>query len=205
MARVKLIDIDNDGNVIISEECRKMEPFSTMLTPAYNKDKGDAAGKARKRVLKEFKYIYFMFDWSSSHEGMDVDERHEQSLLSAGLPLNYKFSDEMYHAIEKFKKLRYSRPVKQLLTARQSIDRIRKFLNNVDPSETIEYVDNNGETKIKPKYDTKEALEIAKMVKDHIKDLPDLIKKMNDLEAQVMKDESEETTARGEHSIGRLG
>jgi hypothetical protein len=205
MARIKLLEVNKEGEVVISDECRLIEPFSTMLTLAYNRQKGDTQGRDRVRATKEFKYIYFMFDWASSHEGMDVDERHEESLKSAGLPKNYKFSDEMTAACLKFKKLRHSRPVRQLVTARQSLDRIRKFLDTVDPNEQVEYTDTNGNTETKPRYDTKEALDIAKMVQDHVKNLPDMIKKMNDLEAQVMKDESEETTARGEHALGRLG
>lgn len=205
MARIKLLELNSEGNITPTEEAQMMEPFASMLSLNYNKQPGDTQGRERKRAKNEFRYIYFMYDWNTPLENLEPDERHIEALLSAGLPKNYKFSDELTEACRKFKKLRYSRPVKQLLTARQSLDRIRKFLDTVDPNEQVEYTDNNGDVKSKPKYDTREALDISKMIQDHVKNLPDLIKKMNDLEAQVMKDESEETTARGEHSIGRLG
>jgi hypothetical protein len=203
---MKLLEINSEGELVISDECRAIEPFASMFNLTYNKQKGDSDGRLRKRALQELKYVYFMYDWGSSHQTLDEASRHQEALASAGLPGNYKFSDELKQACEKFKKLRYTRPVRQLITARQSMDRVRNFLDNVDPGETIETVHpETGEVNHHPRYDTKEALDIAKMIQDHVKSLPDLIKKMNDLEAQVMKEESEQTTSRGEHEIGRLG
>jgi hypothetical protein len=185
---MKLFQIDN-FEPVPTDEFFMIEEFKELYTVKYNQTEDDKSGKLRKRGLAEARYIYFLCDHRSEFAKYSADERHQESLDSAGLPPDYKISAKLEAAIAKYTKLLDSRNLRLLRGANAAVDKLANYLNDVDFTKA----DANG----KPLYDPKDLI-------SNISNLGKVIEGLEKLEEQVLKEEGSESTTRGSAEKGRL-
>ncbi len=76
--------------------------------------------KEKKRVFREFTYIYLALDWKSPYNQYAEQERHQESLNDASLT-EEEFNDPIFReACRKYKKLQESNTSYQLLQAAEN-------------------------------------------------------------------------------------
>lgn len=185
---MKLFQIEN-FEPVPTDEFFMIEEFKELYTVKYNMGEDDKTGKLRRRGSCEARYIYFMYDHRSEFAKYSADERHQESLESAGLPLDYKISVKLQAAIDKYVKMLDSRNLRLLRGANAAVDKLSDYLNKVD----FTAVDSNG----KPTYDPKDLI-------SNIGNLGKVIEGLDKLEEQVLKEEGSESTTRGSAEKGRL-
>jgi len=177
---------------IPTEECQACAPFQELLTLNYNKAPGDVDGRKRIRGNKELRYIYFSCDYRSEFANFSDKERRKFALKAAGLPQDYKLSTELESACVFYMSINSSRSIQVLESARKAVDEIRHYFNSVD----ITVLDTDSPDEKDRKF------VLAGKLMDNLGKLPTVLKKLEELEEKVKKDESSEVTIRGDAQGG---
>lgn len=165
----------NNYNIEPTQEAFLIKPIRDL----YNADKS----KTKEKFMQQMSIMYFLADPRSSYTYItDEDERLKEILIQEGLPADFKIDKKLEEAIEIYKK--HITTTSQLLLedTRFAIDKLRKFLREVDLSAQ----DDKG----KPLY-------TVNSITQAIKQIPQLAKDIAEAERVVAKEIEEQGRARG--------
>ena len=171
----------------ISDAALLIEEFKVLHSLNYNKQPGDTQGRERKRAIQEARYLFHFCDYRSEYSEYKDEEKHEEALRAAGLPEDYKISEELQACMDVMFKTQDTRMLRTLRTAENTLDKVREYYDSVDFSE----VDKNGALIHKPKD-----------IMASISDLGNVNKKLADLTKRVKQELKETETLRGDHEGG---
>lgn len=161
----------------------KVEPEALLLKPfkkIWNRDRS----KDKNRAMQELGFIYFVCDPRSDYQYLvDLDTRMESVKQGEGLPNDWTPDPTVKEAMEFYSSFK---PTSALLLedTRVAVDKLREHLKNMDFNE----VDDKG----KPKY-------TLNTITSTIKQIPELIKGLDEAEKAVTSDIREMSKARGNH------
>lgn len=161
----------------------KVEPEALLLKPfkkIWNRDRS----KDKNRAMQELGFIYFVCDPRSDYQYLvDLDTRMESVKQGEGLPNDWTPDQVVKEAMEFYSSFK---PTSALLLedTRVAVDKLREHLKNMDFNE----VDDKG----KPKY-------TLNTITSTIKQIPELIKGLDEAEKAVTSDIREMSKARGNH------
>lgn len=171
---MKLLNLEN-YQIKVADEALLVKPIRDL----FNADKS----KTKDKFYTECSIIFFMADPRSSYGYIvDNDERFEAVKTQEGLPKNYKITPELQAAIDIYKKLTTTISSQLLEDTYVAIDKLRKFLRNIDLYAT----DDKG----KPLY-------TISSITSAIKAIPQLTKDIQEAEKQVNSDVLEVGRKRG--------
>ena len=158
----------------ISEEAFVLKPFKEL----WNRDKT----KNKDKALQELAYIYFMCDPRSDYQYI-VDEEDRSKAIKEGEGIEPKWKPDN-KVIEAMKFYKQFKPVSALLLedTRVAVDKLRQLLRNIDLTE----VDDKG----KPIY-------TLNTVTATIKQIPSLVKDLDEAEKAIAKEIMESDKVRG--------
>lgn len=161
----------------------KVAPEALLLKPfkkIWNRDRS----KDKNRAMQELGFIYFVCDPRSDYQYLvDLDTRMESVKQGEGLPNDWTPDQTVKEAMEFYSSFK---PTSALLLedTRVAVDKLREHLKNMDFNE----VDDKG----KPKY-------TLNTITSTIKQIPELIKGLDEAEKAVTSDIREMSKARGNH------
>ena len=158
----------------ISEEAFVLKPFKEI----WNRDKS----KNKDKALQELAYVYFMCDPRSDYQYIvDEDDRAKAIKEGEGIDSKWKPDNKVIMAMEFYKQFK---PVSALLLedTRVAGDKLRQLLRNIDLTE----VDDKG----KPIY-------TLNTVTATIKQIPSLVKDLDEAEKAIAKEIMESDKVRG--------
>lgn len=190
---MKLFKIE-DYTPVPSEEAYAIHEFAQLLTLNYNKQPGDKQGRKRLRGTKELRFIFFYCDYRSEFAKYPEHDRKLEALAAADLPEDHPMSPELRDAVAQYKRLKETRPIKLLNSARSVVDKLTLYFN------TVELTKENAEGVIVINEDV-----AAKDILANVSNLGKILKGLDELETQVKKQEAEGETYRGDAEPGRLG
>lgn len=158
----------------ISEEAFVLKPFKEL----WNRDKT----KNKDKALQELGYVYFMCDPRSDYQYI-VDEEDRSKAIKEGEGIEPKWKPDN-KVIEAMKFYKQFKPVSALLLedTRVAVDKLRQLLRNIDLTE----VDDKG----KPIY-------TLNTVTATIKQIPSLVKDLDEAEKAIAKEIMESDKVRG--------
>jgi hypothetical protein len=185
---LKIFQIDN-FEPVPTEEFFLIEEFKALYALKYNDSPGDTQGRKRIRGNSEARYLYFLCDHRSEFAKFSEEERKTEALAAADLPENYKISDTLEAAIERYIKLNNSRNIRLLTSANAAVDKLAEYFRAVDFTK----LDTTG----KFQYDPKDLI-------SNVGNLGKVIEGLEKLEEAVRKDEGQESSTRGSADKGRL-
>jgi hypothetical protein len=183
MQKIFLYDSVNNRVELNVPEILLVREFEALMDNKRNITPKDKKGEHGERAFKEFKYIWLALDWLSPYSDYAEQERHQQALKDSGLTED-EFNDPIFRAAcRKYRALQEeTRSIKMLKAAQNTVDKFIDYFNNIDPEER----------------DLQTGRPIYK-VKDIMAEISSLSKvngELKDLESQVMKEKSEESTLR---------
>ncbi len=179
---MKLFHLNEDYEVVPEQETIMLVPeFAALWTLAYNKREGDRDGRKRYRARKELLYLYFFCDYRSEYSELSISERHEAAMDSADLFADYKVSEQLQAAMDKYFAIQETRELKLLGSAYGVIDRLRAYFDEVL------ITDSN-----------------AKGVVDNISKMGGILAGLKKLEEQVRKQHAQDGKIRGSGEKGFL-
>ena len=158
----------------ISEEAFVLKPFKEI----WNRDKS----KNKDKASQELGYIYFMCDPRSDYQYIvDEEDRAKAIKEGEGIDSKWKPDNKVIMAMEFYKTFK---PVSALLLedTRVAVDKLRQLLRNIDLTE----VDDKG----KPIY-------TLNTVTATIKQIPSLVKDLDEAEKAIAKEIMESDKVRG--------
>lgn len=161
----------------------KVEPEALLLKPfkkIWNRDRS----KDKNRAMQELGFIYFVCDPRSDYQYLiDLDTRMDAVKQGEGLPTDWTPDQTVKEAMEFYSSFK---PTSALLLedTRFAVNKLREHLKNLD----LEAVDLKG----KPIY-------TLNTITATIKQIPDLIKGLDEAEKAVTSDIREMSKARGNH------
>ena len=158
----------------ISEEAFVLKPFKEL----WNRDKS----KNKDKALQELGYVYFMCDPRSDYQYIvDEDDRAKAIKEGEGIDSKWKPDNKVIMAMEFYKTFK---PVSALLLedTRVAVDKLRQLLRNINLTE----VDDKG----KPIY-------TLNTVTATIKQIPSLVKDLDEAEKAIAKEIMESDKVRG--------
>ena len=158
----------------ISEEAFVLKPFKEI----WNRDKT----KNKDKALQELAYVYFMCDPRSDYQYI-VDEEDRAKAIKEGEGIDSKWKPDN-KVIEAMKFYKTFKPVSALLLedTRVAVDKLRQLLRNIDLTE----VDDKG----KPIY-------TLNTITATIKQIPSLVKDLDEAEKAIAKEIMESDKVRG--------
>ena len=161
----------------------KVEPEALLLMPfkkIWERDKS----KDKNRAMQELGFVYFVCDPRSDYQYLiDLDTRMDAVKQGEGLPTDWTPDQTVKEAMEFYSSFK---PTSALLLedTRFAVDKLREHLKNLD----LAAVDDKG----KPIY-------TLNTITATIKQIPDLIKGLDEAEKAVTSDIREMSKARGNH------
>ena len=159
----------------VSEEALAIKAFRDI----WERDKN----KSKEKAIQELGFIYFFCDPRSDYMFLiDEDTRLEKIIEQEGLPKDWKPDDKLNKAMEVYKYLTTSPSSLLLQDTRELIDKLRKQLKEID----LTAVDDKG----KPIY-------TLNTITSTIKQIPGLIKDLNEAEKAIISDIEENSKMRG--------
>ncbi len=180
---MKLFKLDSGYGVIPEKDTIMLIPeFYALWTLKYNKMTGDRKGFERRKGVREIVYLYFYCDYRSEFSELDNNDKHQAALDAAGLPDNYRFTEELDKAVVKYLQMQETRELKLLNSAYNVIDKLREMMDG------IEIIDEENQRSA-----------IESVVK-----IGALLKGVKELEKQVRKQEGERGSIRGDAEEGFL-
>ena len=170
---IKLFEYDN-YEVIIEPEAIMLAPFKVL----YDRDKR----KDKSLAKQELAYIYYMGDPRSDYQYIiDKDKRMGEVIKGLGMPAGWKPDDAVNNALTFYESFK---PVSAglLEDTRVAVDKLRKMLRDID----LDARDRNG----KP-------IHTLSTVTQTIKQIPSLVRDLDEAERMLSKDIVAEAKARG--------
>lgn len=181
----KIFVYDNANNRIElnTPEILLVKEFAELIKPERNKCKEDPKGHFGIRAFREFTYIWLAIDWQSIYADYDEQERHQEALKDSNLTESEFNNPEFRAACRKYREIQESnKSIKLLNAARAMVDKFIDYFNEADPLERDEQTG-------KPIYKVKD-------IQAEMKNLLDTHETLVQLEAQVKKQISEQSTIR---------
>ena len=181
----KIFVYDNANNRIElnTPEILLVKQFAELIKPERNKCKEDPKGHFGIRAFREFTYIWLAIDWQSIYADYDEQERHQEALKDSNLTESEFNNPEFRAACRKYREIQESnKSIKLLNAARAMVDKFIDYFNEADPLERDEQTG-------KPIYKVKD-------IQAEMKNLLDTHETLVQLEAQVKKQISEQSTIR---------
>lgn len=160
--------------ITISEEALLLKPFKEI----WQRDKS----KNKDKALQELGYIYFMSDPRSDYQYLvDEEERSKAIKEGEGIPNSWNPDKAVLDAITFYKSFK---PTSALLLedTRFAVDKLRKLLREIDLTQT----DDKG----KPIY-------TLNTITATIKQIPSLVKDLDEAEKTLSKEIMESSKVRG--------
>lgn len=181
----KIFVYDNANNRIElnTPEILLVKEFAELLKPERNKCKEDPKGTLGLRAFREFTYIWLAIDWQSIYADYDEQEKHQEALKDANITEEEFNNPEFRAACRKYREIQESnKSIKLLNSARAMVDKFIDYFNEADPLERDEQTG-------RPIYKVKD-------IQAEMKNLLDTHETLVQLEAQVKKQISEQSTIR---------
>lgn len=181
----KIFVYDNANNRIElnTPEILLVKEFAELLKPERNKCKEDPKGTLGLRAFREFTYIWLAIDWQSIYADYDEQEKHQGALKDASITETEFNNPEFRAACRKYREIQESnKSIKLLNSARAMVDKFIDYFNEADPLERDEQTG-------RPIYKVKD-------IQAEMKNLLDTHETLVQLEAQVKKQISEQSTIR---------
>ena len=138
--------------------------------------------KEKSRFIQELGYIYFMLDPRSDYQYItDSEERHNEIVKGEDLPTTFKVDEVLQKAMDYYKSFK---PTSALLLedTRVAVDKLRQQLRNINLNEK----DDKG----KPIY-------TLNVVVNTIKQVPSLVKDLDEAERTLAKEIVQNDKVRG--------
>ena len=160
--------------ITISEEALVLTPFKRIWTRDRSANKN--------RAISELGFIYFMADPRSDYQYIIDEESRKTSIKEGeGLPTDWEPDELVLEAMEFYKTFK---PASALLLedTRVAVDKLRTLLREID----LGAVDDKG----KPIY-------TLNTITATIKQIPALVKDLNEAEAAIAKEISQSNKVRG--------
>ena len=160
--------------ITISEEALALIPFKKIWTRDRSANKN--------RAISELGFIYFMADPRSDYQYIIDEESRKTSIKEGeGLPSDWEPDNLVLEAMEFYKTFK---PASALLLedTRVAVDKLRTLLREID----LGAVDDKG----KPIY-------TLNTITATIKQIPNLVKDLNDAEAAITKEIAQSNKVRG--------
>lgn len=160
--------------ITISEEALLLKPFKDI----WKRDKS----QNKEKALSELGFIYFFCDIRSDYQYIvDPEDRIKEIKLGEGLPENWNPDKLILEAIDFYNSFKSS-AVLLLEDTKIAVHRFREMLNSINFKE----LDSNG----KPVYPMHTVL-------NTIKQVPELVKALEDAEKSIAKEISQNDKVRG--------
>ena len=177
---MKLINI-NGAKIEIEAAALFIKEFAEIWNADKSKDKAEA--------YKHLSIVYFAGDYKSVYSKYSDEEKLQE--LSRDLLGGKPIPDIVLAAIEKYKQLNTSRNMAFLLSARNTVDKMKSYLDEVDFSETV--LDAKGNEK--DKYDIDKVQKV-------ILNFGKTIETLDKLEEKVAKEKSIDSKTRADATPG---
>ena len=170
---IKLFKLE-DYEVVVEPEALLLKPFKTLWDRDKRKDKSMAK--------QELAFIFFVSDPRSDYQYIiDRETRESQVILALGMPEKWKPDKKVYEALDFYESFK---PVSAglLEDTRVAVNKLREMLRNIDLDER----DKND----KP-------VHTLSSITQTIKQVPALVKDLDEAERTLSRDIAAESRARG--------
>ena len=172
---MKLFNIDDQYNLIFEPEVFLIHDFAEL-----KKSRKDV-----KLLRKELGYIYFYCDLSSDFQrNLDPDSKKEDIKKFVKLPVKWEPDAKVKKCMEVYRYLSKTIASELLETAYRAVDKLKRHIDTLDLNER------NPQTNA-PIWN-------PKVIQDMVKGLPDLLKSVQQAEAEYIKGVEESDRLRGD-------
>ena len=187
---MKYFSYDTKTRTVVIEDDRVLviKELKALLEPSRNICKQDKTGKMHLRAQKEFIYLYTYLDWDGPYSKYSEEDRKQAAFEDSELT-EEQLDDEVFvQACIKYDELQtQALEIRLLRAAMDAVEKLVFYLSTVDPNE-------RNPIDGKPIFKTKDIIA-------EIKGAKDIITSIRELEEEVKKGISSESTVRGDAKL----
>lgn len=182
------LKLNNEGEIeIVSEEIKLVPELQELYSLKYNKGPKDADGRKKFRCLKELKYLYLVYSLKSPYNDYTTEDRIKEAKQDTQLPEDWKESPELKALIEKYQKGQVNKVTRSLRVVEGFLEKFEKHLEEIKLDER----NANGGLVHDPG-----------KIMTTLKQLPDYLMTLQELERQARHDIIRTPTSKGDHELG---
>lgn len=179
---------EDTGDVeFATEEVGLVPEMAILKTLNYNKADGDIDGRKRKRGKEELRYMLLVYSPKSPYRDYKEDERMAEARIDCRFKESWKPSEELKKAIEKYQKGSINKVTRSLKTAEKFLEKFEGHLESISLNER----NSNGGLVHDPG-----------KVMSTLKQLPDFLLTIQELERQAKLDILSSPKSKGDHELG---
>lgn len=182
------LKLNQEGEIEFnSQEIKLVPEVQALMTLKYNKGPKDADGRKKYRALNELRYLYLVYSLRSPYRDFISEDRVKEAKADCGFPEDWKESQELQAVIEKYKKGTVNKVTRSLGVVEGFLEKFEKHLNGIDLNERTV---NGG------------IVHDAGKIMSTLKQLPDYLITLQELERQARHDIIRTPTSKGDHELG---
>jgi len=182
------LKLNNEGEIeFVSQEIKLVPELQEMFTLKYNKGNKDADGRKKFRLMNELKYLYLVYSLKSPYNDYTTEDKHKEALSDCGFPVDWKPSPELKALIEKYQKGQVNKVTRSLRVVESFLEKFEKHLESIQLDER----NANGGLVHDPG-----------KIMTTLKQLPDYLMTLQELERQARHDIIRTPTSKGDHELG---
>lgn len=187
---IKLFELGENQMADLNKDWISLIPEFRKLLAKDKGGPGDGSGKYKKQAMREFTFIFLMYDFRSPLENYTPEDREEESLKMSGLSKGKMESDgDLWEAIRMYKKLQdnSSKTLQTYRKLKDSTDGLADYIGNMDLYERTE---------------TGAKVHSPKEKQEAIIGMPKTMKTLSELEKQVKEEMDGGPGLRGDATKG---
>lgn len=182
------LKLNNEGEIeVVSEEIKLVPELQELYSLKYNKGPKDQDGRKRYRCLKELKYLHLAYSLKSPYTDFTTEDRIKEAKTDCQLPEDWKESPELKALITKYQKGQVNKVTRSLRVVEGFLEKFENHLNSIDLNERNA---NQG------------LVHDAGKIMSTLKQLPDYLMTLQELERQARHDIIRTPTSKGDHELG---
>jgi len=173
-----------DNKVVVDLELKIIPEFRSLI--AYDKD------RYKKNALKEFAYIYFMYDYKSPYVNFSEEDRHKKLIKELELDSDWVVHKTLQKAIDKYIELQETPTVKTLKVTREGLLTASKVIGKLK-----QVIDKSLENISEENDDMTDILNNVEKLLKISSELPKTVNTLQQLEKKVKEEQVGESKIRG--------
>lgn len=177
---LKLFEVGEDGLPTLTPEARTIEVFKNIIT------KGKKVGRpSHELYTREIAFVYWFAKFDTPYDQHSGQRKVEEIKRAVGLEKDWKIDSYIQEAIDYYTNIQKTKSMIHLESVENAVDKLSKYLREIDPNERIETGPHRGEL-----------VHDLNKYKTLAKEMPDLIESMQKAKDLVYKEMQEETANR---------
>lgn len=136
---INIFEFTGEELVLNKPQVLLIPEFKNVWNAEFNKTKADPENERHEVAMQVFTFLWLYADYRSDLQEMDEKNRKETALADSGLDPKIVEMEMVKMVINRYNKIQYTRVLRSLQVANNTMDKLLIFLDNLNLDERDEH------------------------------------------------------------------